>query len=153
FRLCPRYDPAAAIQNAHIEAESRAARERLPDAAHADDSKGLAVHVDSIMGLADGAAPLPRLHPCRQFDDPTRACQQQREYRIRGRLVEDIGRVGQQDSPLAKVLQVEIIVADGDGRDRLHRRRRLQLRAPNGYARTEHSVYIAKRSSESGITV
>ncbi len=63
--------------------------------------------------------PVAGFHPLRQFDDAPRACEDQREHRIRGGLGQHVRRVREHDAAAREIGDVEVVEADRHRRENL----------------------------------
>ena len=107
---------AGVVENGHAEARVGALGKRHPDTPHTDDAEGFMVHIVAKPVRTDAFGPLAGLHAVSHFNHPTRGAQYQRHNGI-GDGFGQYGRgVHQQHFTRIQRIDVEIIVADGNGR-------------------------------------
>ncbi|MGF6665686.1 hypothetical protein QF000_007354 [Paraburkholderia atlantica] len=90
----------------------------------------------------------PRLDPVGQLDDAPRGREDQREHGIGGRFGQHVRRVCEHDAAAREVVDVELVVADRDRRQRLQPARAFEHRRRDLHARADAAVGIAQCGDE-----
>src|SRR5207248_1333523 len=106
------------VEHSHFETGS-AARDRLSDAAHADDTQCCVMHVDTEPLLETPALPFAVTHAAFDLGDPARRAEHERPRKIRGAVVENTGRIRRDDTARSARRDVYIVIADRDVGDDL----------------------------------
>ncbi len=114
---------AVVIDHLHAETERAAARDRLADAAHAEDAERGAMHVGAAEKIVRPALPLAAAQEMFALGDAPRRGEHQREAEVGGGFGQHVGGVGDGDAARRAGGHVDVVVADR------HRAHGLELRA------------------------
>ena len=104
---------AVVVDHLHAKAQSTPARNRLPNAAHAQYAQGAAVHFGAREHVVAPARPLARAQKVLALGHPPRRGHQQRKAKVRSGLGQHVWCVGAQDTRSRHGVKVKVVVAHG----------------------------------------
>ena len=110
-RLDSRFTRLAVIDHRHAKSEMTTLRQRLANAAHADDAQHLAMHIGAKMRRAEVALPLTAAHHVRQLDHAPGGGKDQGETGVCGGFGQHVRGVGQQNLAAGQVIDVVVVDA------------------------------------------
>lgn len=103
------------IQYAHAECSHRLARQRLPDAAHAQDAQDLSLWIltlrRQLVGRALAASPVARAEGVDAGSEAAESAEHEEESRVSGGVVDGGAHIGDADAARRAGLDVDLVVA------------------------------------------
>ena len=117
-RLGLRQRAPVAVVDRHVEA-ARPLGERLADAAHAEDAEHFAVEAPSEHEGRDEARPSPVADELLALGRAAGSAEDQQHGDLGGRDRDAVRRVADAQAPGTRRLEIDVVEADGEGRDDL----------------------------------